>query len=95
MRKISSTQDFKASKTETLDCTKLLLERKARKEMVTKHGVLWFILYELFALDGYSENIITMEEFKHNVYLMLIITPVFLIISYSFLILITFLGGIQ
>lgn len=94
MRKISSTQDFKASKTETLDCTKLLLERKARKEIIEQHGVIWYLLYELFALDGYSENIITMEEFKHNVYLMLIITPIFLIISYSFLILITFLGGV-
>ena len=90
MRKISS-----ASKTETLDCTKLLLERKERKEIINKHGALWFILYELFALDGSNEDIMTMEEFKHNFLLMLIITPIFLIISYSFLILITFLGGIQ
>lgn len=94
MRKVSSTQDFKASKTETLDCTKLLLERKARKEIINKHGMIWYLLYELFALDGSNEDIMTMEEFKHNFLLMLIITPVFLIISYSFLILITFLGGV-
>lgn len=94
--KIKTTTDLKINQSKKdIDLTALILERQAIKETISRHGAIWFILFELFALDGSCENIMTMEEFKHNVYLMLIITPIFLIISYSFLILITFLGGIQ
>ena len=90
MKKISATQDFKIKKTKELDYTRLLMERQARREMLRVHGAIWFILYELFVLD----DCYSIEEFKKMFLLVVFIgLPLFLTIAYTFLVLITVLGG--
>jgi hypothetical protein len=92
MRKISATQEFKIKTTKELDYTKLLLERKARKEMIARHGALWFILWELFVLD----DCYSIEEFKRTfLFVVFIGLPIFLLSAYSFLTIISILGVIN
>lgn len=92
MKKISSTQDFKIRETKELDYTKLSLEKKAIRQMVKEYGAIWFILYEFFILD----DSISIQEFKSMFLLVLFVyLPLFLVLFYSLLIIITFLGGVN
>lgn len=56
--KIKTTTDLKLNQTQDIDLTKLILERQEVKETLNKHGVLWFILYELFVLEPEKVSII-------------------------------------
>lgn len=85
-------QNIKIKQAQDLDLTALILERKAIRQIVKEHGALWFILYELFVL----ENSMTIQEFKRTFLLTVFVgLPLFLVIAYSFLALISIIGGMK
>lgn len=92
MKKISSTKEFKIKATKELDYTKLLFERKARKEMIANHGKIWTFLYNNIVLDDEST---TIQEFKTGFILLIVLLPIILACCYVYLFLITILGGVN
>jgi hypothetical protein len=83
-------QNIKIKQTQDLDMTSLILERQAIKEIITQHGAIWFILFELFVL----EDSMTINEFKTMFTGCVIGLPVFILSAYAGLILLSRFGGV-
>ena len=61
--KIKTTTDLKINQSqENIDLTKAILDKKVIEKIVSKHGALWFLLYEIFV----PAKAKTFEEFKAN-----------------------------
>jgi len=74
---------------ENIDLTSIVLERQVIKEMVSQHGALWFIAYELFVLN----NSMSMSEFKRMFLGCVIGLPVFIAACYGGLVILSKFGG--
>jgi len=82
-------QNIKIKQTQELDMTTLILERQAIKETISRHGAIWFILFELFVL----EDSMTIQEFKKAFIACVIGLPVFIAACYVGLVLLSKFGG--
>ena len=81
--------NLKIKQTQDLDMTALILERQAIKETISRHGAIWFILFELFVL----EDSMTIQEFKTMFMACVIGLPVFILSAYAGLVLLSSFGG--
>ena len=82
--------NLKIKQTQELDMTALIIERQAIKETISRHGAIWFILFELFVL----EDSMTIQEFKKAFIACVIGIPVFILSAYVGLILLSRFGGV-
>lgn len=82
--------NLKIKQTQELDMTSIILERQAIKETISRHGAIWFILFELFVL----EDSMTIQEFKTMFIACVIGLPVFIASAYAGLILLSKFGGV-
>lgn len=82
--------NLKIKQTQELDMTAIILERQAIKETISRHGAIWFILFELFVL----EDSMTIQEFKKAFMACVIGLPVFIASAYAGLILLSRFGGV-
>lgn len=82
--------NLKIKQTQDLDMTALILERQAIKETISRHGAIWFILFELFVL----EDSMTIQEFKTMFIGCVIGLPAFILSAYAGLILLSKFGGV-